>query len=158
MDTKEEWRDVVGFEGKYRVSSHGRVWSNKYKKYLAPQVNNRGYAQVVLRVGGKVYGRLVHRLVMEAFSEDFSEDLQVNHKDENKLNNRLSNLEMCTGQYNTEYSSAKYYIVTTPDGEEIEVFNLRNFCRENDINPCHLHDVIAGKQNHHKGYKARYKE
>lgn len=132
MDTKEEWRDVAGFEGKYRVSSHGRVWSNRRKKYLAPGVTNRGYALVTLKVGGKSYYRLVHRLVMEAFSEDFSEDLQVNHKDENKMNNMLSNLEMCTHQYNSEYSSAKHYIVTTPDGEEIEVFNLHKFCRERE--------------------------
>lgn len=158
MDTKEEWRDIVGFEGKYRVSSHGRVWSNRKKKYLTSGVNSRGYAHVCLAVAGKKYWRRVHRLVLEAFSEDFSEGLQVNHKDENKLNNRLDNLEMCTGQYNTEYSKAKYYIVTTPDGEEIGVFNLKKFCRENDIDRRHLHGVIAGKRKHHRGYKARYKE
>ena len=158
MDTKEQWRDVVGFEGKYRVSSHGRVWSNKRKKYLAPQVNRYGYALVMLCVAGKYYHRTVHRLVMKAFSEDYSEDLQVNHKDENKLNKRLSNLEMCTQQYNIEYSKAKYYIVTTPDGEEIEVFNLKKFCRENDLSHKHLSAVTTGKRKHHKGYKAKYKE
>lgn len=158
MDTKEEWRDVVGFEGKYRVSSHGRVWSNKRKKYLALWVNKYGYAQINLKVGGKSYQRSVHRLVMEAFSEAFSEDLLVNHKDENKLNNRLDNLEMCTSQYNSEYSKAKYYIVTTPDGEEIEVFNLSKFCRENDIAQRPLWEVAVGKRKQYKGYKARYKE
>lgn len=158
MDTKEEWRDVVGFEGKYRVSSHGRVWSNKRKKYLTPCVSFYGYAKVTFVLSGKRYNLAVHRLVMEAFSEDFSEDLQVNHKDENKLNNRLSNLEMCTQQYNTEYSFAKYYIVTTPVGEEIEVFNLNKFCREHDMNTSCLCAVAAGKRKHHKGYKARYKE
>lgn len=158
MDTKEEWRDVVGFEGKYRVSSHGRVWSNRRKKYLAPYVNNSGYALVWLHVAGKGYRRLVHRLVMTAFIEDFSEDLEVNHKDENKLNNRLDNLEVCTRQYNIEYSFAKYYIVTTPDGEEIEVFNLRKFCRENDIDHRRLWEVVDGKRKHHEGFKARYKE
>jgi hypothetical protein len=158
MDTKEEWRDVVGFEGKYRVSSHGRVWSNRKKKYMTPWVNSRGYALVVLRVDGKNYPRKVHRLVMEAFSEDFSEDLQVNHKDENKLNNMLSNLEMCTHQYNSEYSLAKHYIVTTPDGEEIEVFNMRKFCRENNLHVGHMTSVVTGNLDHHKGYKARYKE
>lgn len=158
MDTKEKWCDVVGFEGKYRISSRGRVWSNKRKKYLAPGVNSHGYAQACLTVAGKVYYPLVHRLVMEAFSADYSEDLQVNHKDENKLNNRLDNLEMCTHQYNSEYSKAKYYIVTLPDGEEIEVFNLHKFCRENDLVRSHLYAVIAGKRKHHKGYKARHKE
>lgn len=158
MDTKEKWRDVVGFEGKYRISSHGRVWGNRKKKYLTPWLSSSGYTFVTIRVGGKSYKRLVHRLVMEAFSEDFSEDLQVNHKDENKLNNRLDNLEMCTNQYNSEYSNAKYYIVTTPDGEEIEVFNLLKFCREFDLNAVTLYGTISGKYDHHRGYKARYKE
>lgn len=158
MATQEKWRDVVGFEGKYRVSSHGRVWSNKYKKYLTPCESNSGYAQVWLYVAGKRYYRQVHRLVMEAFSEDFSKDLEVNHKDENKLNNRLDNLEICTSQYNTEYSKSKYYIVTLPDGEEMEVFNLRKFCREFGLEDTAMHGVIAGKCNHHKGYKAKHKE
>lgn len=158
MDIKEEWRDVVGFEGKYRVSSHGRVWSNKYKEYLALRVNNCGYVLVTLHVAGKCYIRLVHRLVMEAFSEDFSEDLQVNHKDKNKLNNRLSNLELCTAQYNVEYSCSKHYIVTTPDGEEIEVFNLKKFCRDNVLNDSNMFKVVKGEYKQHKGYKARYKE
>lgn len=158
MDTKEEWRDVVGFEGKYRVSSHGRVWSNRRKKYLTPGVNTKGYARVWLFVAGKPHPRSVHRLVMEAFSEDFSEDLQVNHKDENKLNNRLDNLEMCTCQYNLEYSKAKYYIVTTPDGKEIEVFNLQKFCRENNLHGGNMHSVVKDNRDHYKGYKARYKE
>lgn len=158
MDTKEEWRDIVGFEGKYRVSSYGRVWSNRRKKYLAPGVNTSGYAQVALRVGGKYYYRSVHRLVMEAFSEDFSEDLEVNHKDENKLNNRLDNLEMCTRQYNAEYSFAKYYIVTTPCGKEIEVFNLQKFCRANNLDSGAMSGVVTSYRKQHKGYKARYKE
>ena len=158
MDTKEEWRDVVGFEGKYRVSSHGRVWSNKYKKYRSTWVNYYGYALVTLRIGGKSYTRLVHRLVMEAFSTDYSEGLQVNHRDENKLNNRLSNLEMCTNQYNAEYSKSKHYIVTTPNGTEVEVFNLQKFCRENDIDRRRMYAVIAGNLDHYKGYKAKYKE
>ena len=158
MDTKEEWRDVVGFEGKYRVSSHGRVWSNRKKMYLAPQLDSYGYAHVMLNVGGKQYTRKVHRLVMEAFSEDFSEDLQVNHKDENKLNNRLSNLEMCTQQYNIEYSHARHYIVTTPCGKEIVVFNLKKFCRENNLHDSNMCSVVTGNLDHSKGYKARYKE
>lgn len=95
---------------------------------------------------------------MEAFSEDFSEDLQVNHKDENKLNNRLDNLEMCTCQYNLEYSKAKYYIVTTPDGKEIEVFNLQKFCREHNLHGGNMHSVVKDNRDHYKSYKARYKE
>ena len=158
MDTTEKWRDVVGFEGKYRVISHGRVWSNRRKKYLTPFLVGGGYIQVILQVGGEKHTWYVHRLVMKAFSKDFSEGLQINHRDENKLNNRLDNLEMCTPQYNSEYSLSKYYIVTTPCGKEMEVFNLRKFCRENDVDQRQMHAVVTGRRKHCKGYKARYKE
>ena len=52
----------------------------------------------------------------------------------------------------------KQYIVTTPDGTEVEAFNLRKFCRENNLNVGAMSSVIAGKHKHHKGFKARHKE
>src|SRR5690606_24795823 len=30
----EEWRDAVGYEGRYAVSSEGRVWSYRYRKIM----------------------------------------------------------------------------------------------------------------------------
>ncbi len=47
------------------------------------------------------------------------------------------------------------YIVTTSDGIEIKVYNLRQFCRDNNLCQGHMSDVVNGKRNHHKGYKAR---
>ena len=125
MDTKEEWRDVVGFEGKYRVSSHGRVWSNKRKKYLKPFPNKDGYLLVDL--GSHTY--TVHKLVVLSFMGEIPKWLEINHKDENKQNNRVSNLEICTRQYNVEYSKAR------------QSFN----------------DVLAGRKQHHQGWTIRRK-
>ena len=28
-DMKEEWKDVVGYEGYYMVSNHGKIYSNR---------------------------------------------------------------------------------------------------------------------------------
>lgn len=48
---------------------------------------------------------------------------------------------------------AKWYIVTLPNGVSVEVFNLKRFCEENNLDPSALGQVAAGRYKHHKGYK-----
>jgi group I intron endonuclease len=54
---------------------------------------------------------------------------------------------------------AKYYIVTRPNGEEIEVYNMHEFCRNENINlrPECMTRVATGWMNQHRKYKCRYK-
>ena len=79
--TPEEWKPVVGWEGLYEVSSHGRVRSldrvvvrsnghpQTVKGCLLGQSERRsGHKSLHLSRGGKARGYLVHRLVAEAFS------------------------------------------------------------------------------------------
>ena len=47
----------------------------------------------------------------------------------------------------------KVWIVITPDGEELEVVNLSDFCKERGLSRYKMYNVAAGKANHHKGYK-----
>lgn len=54
-------------------------------------------------------------------------------------------------------SKQKEYIVTTPDGIEIEVLNLSDYCKENDLNRSKMYSVAAGERNHHKNFKCRKK-
>jgi len=56
---------------------------------------------------------------------------------------------------------AKKYIITTPEGEEIFVHGIADFCRnykKEKLNCGHLIAVVQGKRNHNKGYKCRYLE
>lgn len=99
----------------------------------------------------------VHKLVVLSFMGEIPKWLEINHKDENKQNNRVSNLEICTRQYNVEYSNARHYIVTTPDGEEIEVFNLTKFCSGICKARQSFNDVLAGRKQHHQGWTIRRK-
>lgn len=142
----EQWSKV---HSNYEVSTLGRVRNTKTGRYLKPVVTVYGYAQVNL--GGKV--RLVHRLVAEAFLKNPNKLPQVNHKDENKLNNDVSNLEWCDAQYNVEYSKAKEYLVLTPDGDVVEVFNLNKYCKSIGIDSGHLYKTLTGSRKQHKGYK-----
>lgn len=100
----EEWKDVVGAEQFYEVSSYGNVRNKSNGKTLKPRVGKNGYPKVELAYGLNIH-RSVHRLVAEAFVNNPFSFPCVNHKDENKENNRADNLEWCTYQYNCRYGN-----------------------------------------------------
>ena len=106
LENKEVWRDCKGYEGKYQVSTFGRVWSIKNQKYLKPMIDRDGYEHVVLYAkNGKGKDERVHRLVALAFITNPEKYPQVNHKDENPSNNNVNNLEWCTNKYNVNYGT-----------------------------------------------------
>lgn len=100
--------DIVGYEGLYAITSCGRVWSYKRKKFLTPIKQKNGYLFVNLYDGaGNKKRGLIHRLVAISYLSNPQGFSQVNHKDENKSNNCLKNLEWCSAQYNVDYSQSK---------------------------------------------------
>lgn len=122
----EEWKDIViekngivyDYTGVYQVSNLGRVRSldrinsngRRVKgKMLNPKPNNHGYISVDLYLSEEKKSNKfgVHRLVATAFIPNPDNLPVINHKDENPLNNCVDNLEWCTVQYNTQYSSHK---------------------------------------------------
>ena len=53
MENKEIWKDIEGFEGKYQISSMGRVKSLNFKltgkeQIMSLKVNKYGYKQILL--------------------------------------------------------------------------------------------------------------
>lgn len=100
----EIWKDIDGYEGHYRISNFGRVYSIK-SGILLKQKNKRGYLEVGLCKNGKHRYMQTHRLVALNFIPNPENLPNVNHKDENKQNNCVSNLEWCTVKYNINYGS-----------------------------------------------------
>lgn len=114
----EIWKDVVGWEGRYSVSSKGRIKSLPRTSFriqgnipvkggiVKPWISTTGYYTVCLsnrEIKLKPKMR-VHRLVALAFLENPEEKKYINHIDANKLNNNLENLEFCTHQENMQHA------------------------------------------------------
>ena len=97
----EIWKDIVGAEQYYQVSSNGNV-RNKVTGQIVKPSTSGNYLHVELRYGINKHCS-VHRLVAEAFIDNPFGFPCVNHKDENKENNNVENLEWCTYQYNCKY-------------------------------------------------------
>jgi len=114
--TDEIWKDVVGWEGLYQVSSFGRVKSFRKKEphLLSTCVGTHGYCVVLLHDGkGQRKNERVHRLVAQAFIPNPNNYPYINHKDEDKTNNHVENLEWCTAEYNSNYGTCKERIANS---------------------------------------------
>nr|DAM53411.1 MAG TPA: homing endonuclease [Caudoviricetes sp.] len=109
----EEWRDVVGFEGLYMVSSFGRVISlgrkivnNLGVRITDPfikktnNITNSGYIQIQLWKNNKCNHLYAHRLVATAFIPNPNNYPCIDHIDTIKTNNHYLNLRWCTNSMN----------------------------------------------------------
>ena len=130
---KEEWRDVVGYEGLYEVSNLGNVKTlgrvvvdslgrtRTFQGRLMKQTNSCGYKQVSLTdYNGESKRKSVHILVAEAFLCRGENDDCVNHKDGVKHNNKVTNLEWCSYAYNNVHAREHGL---THDNYEVICFN-----------------------------------
>lgn len=112
---EEIWKDVVGYEEYYLVSSTGIVrskgrWVYKLKGkpyYKNPRLMSvcisNGYKSVSLTKNNKTTLRSVHSIVAEAYLNHIvcKFSIVVDHIDSDKLNNNVSNLRLITSRHNS---------------------------------------------------------
>lgn len=122
MLTQERWLPILGYEGRYEISDHGRVRSlPRYRrgksgclvpvlgKVMAistkkekPNGRTLPYKEIKLRDGSprNVHCKsfLVHRLVAQAFIGELFEGCHVDHIDGNHGNNHYSNLRILSAK------------------------------------------------------------
>lgn len=177
------WKEIEGYEGLYKVSNHGEVWSERSQKLLKKGKGGRGYHNVVLTKNKKRKTFYIHRLVANNFIDNPLEKPCVNHIDENKTNNHRSNLEWCTYEENMNWGTAieriketrKYSSkwkeaherrttklskpiigVNINDGKIIEFPSINEVGR-NGYQQSSIWMCVNGRQSVHKGYKWFYK-
>lgn len=106
---EEEFRDIKGFEGIYKLSNHGRLkslartvkLSNGKVRKLEDKILNGSqsrckynYLQYSLYRNNITTQHHAHRLVYEVFVGPIPDDKYVQHIDNNTLNNKVTNLKL----------------------------------------------------------------
>ena len=98
---EEIWKDIEGYEGKYMVSSLGRVRSVRKDVILTPNTNNSGYMMVHLKNDGQRKCKLIHRLVAEAFIPNPNNKPCCDHINACKTDNRVENIRWVSHKENS---------------------------------------------------------
>lgn len=163
---EEEWRDILGFEGLYQVSSYGNVKTIKKDGVeMSQQENRNGYMTVHLRDKGVERRAMVHRLVAEAFIPNPNELRDVNHKNGDKSDNRLENLEWASHSDNMTHSfrelgkNVRHIVQLDLDNNFIERWNsIAEASEATGICRTNIGECCRGNRKHAKGYKWKYEE
>ena len=151
--TQEQWRPVVGYEGAYEVSDHGRVRSLTFTqthkngtkrihqgRILTPDLGRR-YPRVNLYRGGIARSGFIHCLVLEAFVGPRPEGAEACHADDDKTNAKLSNLRWDTRSENIHdrrRNGANHQVNKThcPNGHELSGSNISPWMARRGYRTC----------------------
>ena len=112
-------KDIKGYEELYGITSCGKVWSYRNKKFLTPGADSSGYLCVNLYKDGESKNYRIHRLVAEAYIPNPDNLPQIDHIDNNKNHNYLNNLQWITNKDNCRKSHNKPILQYDLDGNFI---------------------------------------
>ena len=113
------FEDLVGYEGLYKISRNGELWSCWYKKVMTPTVDDCGYVVFGLKTndGVKHKGRL-HRLLAIQYIPNLENKPEVDHINRIRNDNRLCNLRWVTHSENQLNKSTSICVMTELEQEE----------------------------------------
>lgn len=182
----EEWRDVVGYEGYYMVSSLGRVVSLsrfvnracgicfKEAQLLSINAKPNKYKKVTFNIEGKCRTFDVHRLVAIAFIPNSKPNnyFCIDHIDGDKQNNRVENLRWCDDKLNSnnpitrkkhrevlKSNNSRFAprkIVGIKDDNSIVIYDTICEAKRDGYSQSMISECCNGHRKHHRGMRWMY--
>ena len=155
-------KDIKGYEGLYAITSCGKVWSYRSKKFLKSCKQSTEYLAITLCKDGTRKSYTIHRLVAEAYLPNPNNLPQVNHKDENKTHNYINNLEWCDNTYNINYGTRNKRVGRARSKTVICVetnivyYSPTEVEQTLGIDASSIHKCCKGKRHTAGGYHWRY--
>lgn len=135
----EIWKDVLGYETHYEISSMGRLRSKeryapcrggKFRKVnAAPKklfLNRKGYQITTLSLKGVLKTFTVHQLVAQAFIPGFIKGMELNHKNGIKADNCYTNLEISGPSHNRFHAVRTGLVTKTGKSKYRNVSYIKN--------------------------------
>lgn len=99
----EMWKDIKGFEGRYKISNHGRVFSIIHNEHMKAVVKTDGYERLSLtNENNKRISLYIHRLVADNFIKSINNECVVDHINNIPNDNKLSNLRIISRSDNSK--------------------------------------------------------
>ena len=143
--------------GSYRSCTNGKITKvyMTWKNMLVRCYNSKTQIKQPTYVGCtvveewhnfQVFGKWFDKHYIEGYHLD--KDIKVK-------GNKVYGPDTCTfvsQTENIEAAQAVSAIFCNPDGEQVEVYNISKFARENGLTHSALSNVKNGKRNHHKGW------
>lgn len=158
----EIFKDIPGFEGLYKASVFGRIFSCERKvkrlngfltikeRSLKLILGTNGYFYVTLRKGSVKHTLRVHRLVAKTFIPNPDNKQFVNHKNGIKLDNSTSNLEWVTSSENNKHAydtglktATSKEVIDSVSGKSFK--SITEASEENNISKSHLANMLKGR-------------
>ena len=127
------FEDLKGYEGLYKISRNGEIWSNCYERMLIPTIDELGYAKTRLTDSNHTPKKCsIHRLLAIQFIPNPDDKPFIDHIDRNPSNNSLSNLRWATHTENMNNKKDNIALLTPTEMEkhkEKEMEYQRNYQR-----------------------------
>ncbi len=157
----EIFKDIPGFENRYRVSNLGNIYSKVSKLYLKP-TDMDGYERIRLKDKNNIFKNFrIHRLVVLTFIGEIRYK-SIDHINRIKNDNRLENLRIVNHNENMKNRSTKNM------GKKIIQYDLNdNFIKEYDsisqaargldCSPSSIGNCVCGRTKTSQNYKWKFK-
>lgn len=147
----------IGFIGgtKYKTKGKNSMAYHRWRHMLARCYDKDTQSKMKTYIGCSVcdewhnyqnYADWFYSNMIEGF--DVDKDILI---DGNRIYSP-STCKLVSHQENTEKATAKEYILKSPKGDYVKIYNLLKFCKTNGLTAQNIHKVIKGVRKHHKGW------